>query len=799
MSYRQAFHTSCRNGLSGHAGFQFNAASGGLDDEQLARLAAAHAGYAMAPDAPIEPDAEQIKQLPVSLRYLPVEGVGAVVSRTAYVGREFRGADAEADSGRFGNYFSHIVVAAEGGFDGLLPVELWGAPHWTTREAPATALPLLERIEPGPVDLDGMLAQLLPDRAPALAPVLDACLRAVLGGPRVVVVEPDPTLAAPWIAWASFALPPQLTGELTFTTFDGRPRVAEGVRLCLTTPGCDVGFAAYELGTAVNVVSTTEPLATDLSLYARVAASLAGDGAEAVVAAVRELPAGLGVEAAGAQLAVLGDRVALASAAEVAGVVAALCERVSRTPTPTLVALSLGVPADSSAESLSEWARLHALARGSEDPDAVGLADESLRRLLGSLEQGATASEEVASGSPTQPSVGVLAAWLEQVSAAVGSERLGPAVAAGVRLGLVGCNTALDRELAAVIAADFGDPAVREAYDAIAARRHDLVIERVALSLADAVADGGSLAALRHVAADPVARDAVRARADEAGTFEAVAAWQLLRVDQEPSRRAAAVAELAALARTEQQADLIGGLYGEEGPAGAEQHLELLEGWRRGGRTARVEDHRRALDCLGRLPLRPEAGPAALFRAIDAGSRELRKQPEYGAWWLLLRRPPDGRSFVDWATVVARLRPQLSQLPPARQEEIRALAADVAIFARDEDGYLDGLETLLRAMDTEWPAQLGEGLARALAVSANPERLLAHVFVQWLQLPAYAPELLDVALPAATGDLPPKRLAAVGERLRSGREEWELWLEEHPPRRAVSRAVRGVLRRGERD
>ena len=76
MSYPQAFHTSCRNGLSGHAGFQFNAASRGLDDRQLSALAAAHSGYRAAPDAPAEPDGAEIERLPVVLRYLPVDGMG---------------------------------------------------------------------------------------------------------------------------------------------------------------------------------------------------------------------------------------------------------------------------------------------------------------------------------------------------------------------------------------------------------------------------------------------------------------------------------------------------------------------------------------------------------------------------------------------------------------------------------------------------------------------------------------------------------------------------------------------------
>ncbi len=800
MSHRQAFHTSCRRGLSGHAGFQFNAASPGLDEEQLARMAAVHAGYRMAPDAPIEPDPEQIERLPVSLRFLPVEGVGAVVSRTAYVGREFRGAGGEPDSGRFGNYFSHMVVAADGdGFGGLLPIELWGAPHWTTREAAASELPPLAQIEPGPLDFDEVLTRLRPGREPALGAVLDACLQAGVGGPRAVVVEPDPELAAAWIAWASFALPPDRAGALTFSTFDGRPRVAEAIRVCVTTPACDVDFPAYELGTSVVVVDATAPEAAALSLYARVAAALAGDGAEAVAAAIRELPAGLDAEAAGAQLAVAGRRAGLAVAAEAAAVVAAIGERLGRVPTTALVALAAEVPDDPAEPTLTEWARLHVLARRRTDPDAEGLADASLRRLLPSLELGAALSEEVSSASPTQPSVGVLAAWLEQVSAAAGSERLGPAVGAGVRLGLVGCNTALDRELAALLAAEFDRPAVREAYDAIAARGHDLVVETVALELAAAVAAGGPPAALRHVAADPVARQAVRARAQEDRGFEAVAAWQLLRIEEDPGRRASAVAELAALARTERQEELIRGLYGENGPASAEDHAELLNGWRNSGQVAPVEDQMRALECLAAAPLTAEEETGALFRALDAPPTSVRAKPEYAARWLLMKRPPGGRSFPDWASKAADAHRVLAELPRARRDEVRDLFADVSASVVEEPGYLDGLETLLGAMDEEWPAQLGEALARSLAVRVNPERFLAQVFVEWVRLPAFAPALLDVALPVATEDVAPKRLAAVGERLGPDAEGWERWLEEHPPRGTVSRAVRGVLRRGDRD
>src|SRR5689334_4442412 len=106
MGFEQAFHTSCRVGLGAQAGFQFNAASPGLTEQQLAELARVHAGYQAPPGMPAEPSKDDLREFPISLKFAPVEGVGPAVSNTCYVGREYRGRNGEADSGRFGNYFS---------------------------------------------------------------------------------------------------------------------------------------------------------------------------------------------------------------------------------------------------------------------------------------------------------------------------------------------------------------------------------------------------------------------------------------------------------------------------------------------------------------------------------------------------------------------------------------------------------------------------------------------------------------------------------------------------------------------
>jgi GTPase-associated protein 1, N-terminal domain type 2/GTPase-associated protein 1, middle domain len=804
MSYRQAFHTSCRSGLSGHAGFQFNAASGGLDPEQLTRIAAEHSGYRPPPDAPPEPGPAEIAGLPVDLRFLPVEGVGPVISRTAYVGREFRGGEGEPDSGRFGNYFSHIVVGdGADPFGGLLPIELWGAPHWSTAESARTELPALEEIEPGPVDLDRILSQLMPRGVAVLAAVADAALGAVLGGPRAVVVEAEPDLAAAWVAWASFAMPPDRAPGLTFATFEGRPRVAESVRICVTTPACDTDFPPYELGSSVTVVDTAAPPAVaDLSLYGRALESLAASGAEAVAAAIRDVPPGLDLASAGAELAVAARRLDLTSTAELPSSIAALRAHLGTTGAGTLAALAAHLPAgEGSGEAFDEWRRLYAAARQSDDPEATALVDAALERLLPSLGETPAALSEVDPGSPAVPSAGVLVKWLGLVSGAAEGERLGALLAAGLRLGLVGCNTALDKELVEPIARGFADPEVQAAYEEIGRAGNARVVEGVALELAAAAGAGNGLELLRRAAAQPLAREAVRANAAEAGDFESVAAWELLRAGSAGASRAAAVTALAARAETGGHESAIRGLYGDAGPTGPAEHVELLAGWGAAGREAPFLDYERALDCLGALSFRQAEEAEQLFGVLREGPRAVRGDPEYAAWRLRFEAAPERQAFRDWAEAAARLRREReTPLSSAREDELRGFAARVAVQSLGEQDYAQGIEILLRGMGRNWPVELGDALARRAAKSLNPQKPVARAFVLWQSPQGCREALLEVALPRATRDLSAGELDAVGESLDERRlPAWEGWLEEHPPRRAVSRAVRGVFRRGDED
>jgi hypothetical protein len=746
------------------------------------------------------------------LRYQPVDGVGAIVSRTAYVGREFRGAFGAEDSGRFGNYFSHVVVdqSVESPFGGLLAIELWDAPHWRTVESTSTELERLPGLTPGPLDLEEVLAQLLPRRRETLAVVLEVAFRAVLGGPRVVVVEPDPSLAAAWIAWACFALPPDRVPDLTFSTFDGRPRQAEAVRLCLTTPDCDVAFAPYELGSTavvVDAVAASARVAVDseTSLYARVMAALGAAGAEAVAVATRALPKGLELEDAGAELAVRAGRTDLVKPGETARVVTALGVRLGRVPAEQLAVLAAGLPEGERDPAVTlAWSQLHALARRSDGPGSVAVADESLRRVLGALDGTTSDLAEARAEWPTVPSPGVLADWLKLVTAATGTVALGPTLSAGSKLGLVGCNTALDRGLAEPIAAGFGDPQVRRAYEQIAAQGNALIVESVALSLAAAAVGSGPIALeavehLRYAAVNPMAREAVRAHSEQDGGFNALAAWELLRAGDDPARRASATAELAARAKTRAHQEQIRGLYGPDGPQGPDEHAELLDGWAHAGLEAPRPDCLAAARCLSSLPFSEHERAVSLFRRLRSARVAEDIADELLPWRLKIESPPRRAVFSDWARDMVLAGQNAAAFGNSeRLAELWALAADVAVASRREDDYPQGVGTLLAGMDAGWPKALGDALRMTIAASVEPERIIAESFVCWYLVESWRQTLLESALPRATRDTPPRQLEAVADLLPGPAvPAWERWLEENPSAHAVSRAVRGVFRRGE--
>jgi len=218
MKLDQFYYTSCEQGLSGYAGFQFNAVTPNAPTgtvQQVQTLVGYEAPAAMVPSQ----TPEELARCPVNLCYQP--GPATVLAQVKYLGRDF--------SRRPGNYFAH-ALAAEGPADlgPLLPIELWRADFWQDRPIGSTELPAFtERFtrgsrSPSP---DSVRAFLKAHRHGAELPRLaTAAALAVAGrGRSVLIVEPTSDDVAHWIAAVCYLLPPRMARQLSFATYLFRP------------------------------------------------------------------------------------------------------------------------------------------------------------------------------------------------------------------------------------------------------------------------------------------------------------------------------------------------------------------------------------------------------------------------------------------------------------------------------------------------------------------------------------------------------------------------------------------------
>lgn len=827
VSHPQAFHTSCRQGLEGRSGFQFNAASAGIEPELLAKLASTHVGYQAPRDLPREPTSEELRAFPVTLKSRTVEGM-QVVSQTVYVGREFRGRDGEPDSGRFGNYFSHIVLADRGAaepFDGLLPIELWKAPHWRSTESETSQLPELGALQPGRCDLEWALEQLEPRRA-WLGAVLDGALAALEDGPRVVLVEPDAERAAAWVAWVSYALPAELAGWLTFTTFAGQPRHAQDVQLCVTTPGCDLAFAEHELGREVVLLDVTsaDPPAPRL-LYARIAVALASEGPEGIAVAAA-CPGDGAVQRRGAQLAVRCRRVDLATAEHVPSILELVLElaRSGQWELASQTTRELPLSADRE-EALRGWWEVHASARQASAEPARDLADQALERLLERLADAAVELPAVSCDSPTSPSPGVLARWLEKVEQSRDGADRAAMLAGGLRLGLIGCNVALDRRVASAISEAIEDAEVAQTLAALALdARHSDIADQVIAGLArDAFADERAMPRLRTAIVDPALGETIRRLAAQAGDFDERAVWERLRVEADPDALADALTTLAPIAERAGRSGEVKLLFGSDGLADAEAYALLLLAFARAGVNVPADDVAGSLAALARVPL-SEAdrgrGLLKLLRSAVPRSR-IGEEPVFLAWMAVCALPPT--NFAEWCVSVASAADApRAQLPEERYWELCEIAGGVAVAglevvaggarrgrapleslrrgsSRAGDplaDYAAGLARLAWAFREDWPQSACHALEGRLAKGREKAWFGAAAFVVWGDLPDNTGNLLETALARAIEQLPPRRVQAIEAQLgEREQEEWAAWLERHPPRLGVSGTVSRLLRR----
>lgn len=242
MSLSQLYYTSCEQGLSGYAGYQFNAVTPGTPADTRS-LVESLTGYEAPHSFAYTADREALAGCPVNLCYSP--GPTTIVANVQYVGHD-------ASGRRFGNYFAHALAttAPDADLRDVLPIELWRAPFWVGDQARSPDLPPFDApLIPGPLSrsVTGRFIAARPhrERLPAL---LSAVGRACDGtGRPVLVVEDTADDVAQWFAAVCYLLPERFVRRLAFATYLSRPsRSRLHLRGTVSETNLDLGSDATE-------------------------------------------------------------------------------------------------------------------------------------------------------------------------------------------------------------------------------------------------------------------------------------------------------------------------------------------------------------------------------------------------------------------------------------------------------------------------------------------------------------------------------------------------------------------------
>lgn len=278
----QAQYTSVAEGPGGRAGFQFVAQSPGLHAGQLSELER-FMHYRPPASASTTPSPAEVERLPVSFQLQRLDSGAALLIRTTYAGKDY--------SGRYGNYFAHLVVLDSlEGLGTTRPTDLFNASWWRDQAADGADLPRAEIAGTTDATEPAGAVPVADGRTPDALAVYASGTGLTLDGANTVYVIDEPAAPRSWLEMAYLFLPPSEWWSLTFNTYAADPRQANG-RLRFTVPGQTVNLQPYELESSASLVETGGRLAGRKTPFGAVVGGLIdqGDGE-----AVRDLASRIG-------------------------------------------------------------------------------------------------------------------------------------------------------------------------------------------------------------------------------------------------------------------------------------------------------------------------------------------------------------------------------------------------------------------------------------------------------------------------------------------------------------------------
>lgn len=243
MSFKQAYYTSCEEGLGGRKGFQFKAATGNFEPLLLSQIE--RLGLYVPPlSSPSRPTSEELEQFPLSLAFQLLGDGMAVLRQSKYLGLDY--------TGRYGNFIAHSLLTQDPYTDfcennQLLPIETWRSDIWTVAEGDDSELPVVETVVSGKdIDYQSVVAFLQdPAHREIFPKFLTAVVEAIGTNRRVVLVDDNESIAF-WIAAVSYALPHRFVMKLTFNTYVRDPYQSEAL-ITGTTSDTTFSFASHEI------------------------------------------------------------------------------------------------------------------------------------------------------------------------------------------------------------------------------------------------------------------------------------------------------------------------------------------------------------------------------------------------------------------------------------------------------------------------------------------------------------------------------------------------------------------------
>ncbi|MEO3974605.1 GTPase-associated protein 1-related protein [Streptomyces sp. CAU 1734] len=650
---------------------------------------------------------------------------------------------------------------------GLLPVELWGSPHWSARTPQHRAPdPLTEPVPGRRINRAGLTA--FAGARAELLPGFLADVRALFtdpAAPRLILAERDTHDTIQWIALAAAALPRKDAERLTFISYTRHPgRAPHHLVGTLPDTAAGTGTGRHRIHGAAG----PPPAAPADDLWARVAARIWLAGEPRLFSAARRLPG------------------------EHENPDPGTGPRPPRDPYDparlAVLAATTGVPLDSAGRAAAaRWARRHGHGRGAEfwTPLLAGLAEGGDPRSPGEWLALAAVADRIAAGP-----AGALADELLAALAAVATAP--PALvlalldlAAALSVETMGIHPLLaDRVTAALLEAAAGpEPAPPAPIAAVLDRRPELRAPVLAeLDRAAAEAPGGPARVAAAVRAALPAADLAPTPHLHLGE-----AAGLRHVPGDPVRTFHTLLDLAGPAHRADpavQRTAFRLAWPGRTPAPAEAGLlvnELAQEWLQSSGIG-AELTRTALTAPAGDPDAPALAADLLRYAGHALDPRTRSALSLLALAGHITGGTAGPGFIREAGTLART---ALPLEPAVAERAAAVIARVLLSDTPPPGELEELArsgdpVLLQGYETAARGDLDRGRPHA-----PPGRIAAR-FIDWTREPGASPAweqtrtaLLAEVLRPAVRLLPPEGMAEVtaelaraGDGLSAAFQEW---------------------------